>query len=432
MRVLCLRFRKEINSSWADVFLRFSPCVAVRTPSLIFLEVSSTAPLFGGEKNLQAKAEALGEELSGDRVQGAVAGTAPTAQVLSRFAVDSLAEAPLEALVELEGLHPWEDSDFPKRVIESLRQMGVRGLAEVLLLPATSWRERWGSRGEILWRRLCEKDRQVISPHQAREPFYTYLYFEDALGRLSFLEHALRPALRELFLRLAGRGCFAKILTIILHGEFSEKKWTLSVAPATPGRDQDLFLDLLLKKCEGFDFLNPVKEVELLVEDVPELNRQLDFFEPREAGTDRWQRLLSFARMAGIQMGFIERKAGIFPEERVRFVEADVQHFESQDRWESEGGEARLKAVYDKDFFRAPRPALMLASPRRLQASEMSRWRKWTTLPTERWVGEWWSGDPSAPAAGRDYFFAESEDGRVVWIYRDRVTGDYYLQGAFD
>lgn len=439
MRVLCLRFCVEASSSWADVFLRWSPQVVVRPPFFVFLEVSSTAGLFGGEEALLEKARELGERLAKSPVRAAIADTPATAQALTWRRESArgepgrdpaaLEDFPLAALSELEGLTPWSDPERVVRVAAFFAELGLRRLGDLQALSAVSFRERWGELGRTIWKRLQARDRQVISPHPAPDPFYSYLYFEHALGELGRLEHEMRGILSELFLRLAGRGRFAKALTVLLHGEYSRLRHEVRVEPVAPGRDAELFLDLLLKRCEGLDFANPIKELEILVEDVAEKDQQLDFFEPRDRSQERWRRLMSFAALAGVKMGFLERRAGLFPEERVRLVEAEVRHFEAADRVEVEGEAVQLKPSYAKDAFRAPRPSLLLREPRLLSEFELTSWTRLTKIPAERLVGSWWRADE---LPGRDYFYAVSTRGELAWIYHERDSDRHFLHGMFD
>lgn len=443
MRVLCLRFCVEVSSSWADVFLRWSPQIVVRPPFFLFVEVSTTSRLFGGEELLLNKAIELAESLSKAPVRGAIADSAPVAQVLSLHEGEDgggvispegqanvdLAGEPLSSLMELEGLVPWPDPEQVARIAEFFASLGLRRLGDLHTLAATSFRERWGETGRVLWKRLQGRDHQVLSPHLAPEPFYSYLYFEHALSTLSFLEHQLQAPLDEVFMRLAGRGRFAKGMTILFHGEYSKLRHEVRIEPVTPSREKSLFLDLLLKRCEHMDFANPIKEIEILIDDVAEKDQQLDFFEPRDHSRERWRRLMSFAALAGVKMGFLERRAGLFPEERVRMVEAGVNHFEARDRIESSGEAVQLKPAYSKDFFKAPRPSLLLREPKPLGDFELERWTRMTKAPVERWVGSWWE---SEGMPGRDYFYAVSPQGELAWLYRDRESGRYYLHGVFD
>ena len=59
---------------------------------------------------------------------------------------------------------------------------------------------------------------------------------------------------------------------------------------------------------------NPIREFEISLFDVPEKVQQLDFFEPRDSTEDRWRRLISFAKQANCDMGFLQIQASHFPE----------------------------------------------------------------------------------------------------------------------
>jgi hypothetical protein len=44
-----------------------------------------------------------------------------------------------------------------------------------------------------------------------------------------------------------------------------------------------------------------------------------------------------------------------------------------------------------------------------------------------RLAGEWWKG-----AVARDYYFREARGGRLEWIYYDRLSRRWLLQGFVD
>ena len=60
------------------------------------------------------------------------------------------------------------------------------------------------------------------------------------------------------------------------------------------------------------------------------------------------------------------------------------------------------------------RPLSLLAGPQRVEAG-------------------WWEalGDPGEGLARRDYFVAHNDAAGSVWVFRDRATGDWFLQGVY-
>ncbi|WP_144142541.1 Y-family DNA polymerase [Paraburkholderia sp. BCC1884] len=77
-----------------------------------------------------------------------------------------------------------------------------------------------------------------------------------------------------------------------------------------------------------------------------------------------------------------------------------------------------------------PRPVWMLDKPLRLMMRDQRpiyrRPLKMLTR-TERIEAGWWDGD----RVERDYYVAADDRGHMFWVYRERLSGEWYLQGLF-
>jgi protein ImuB len=77
-----------------------------------------------------------------------------------------------------------------------------------------------------------------------------------------------------------------------------------------------------------------------------------------------------------------------------------------------------------------PRPVWMLDKPLRLMMRDQRpiyrRPLKMLTR-TERIEAGWWDGN----RVERDYYVAADDCGHMFWVYRERLTGEWYLQGLF-
>jgi len=86
-------------------------------------------------------------------------------------------------------------------------------------------------------------------------------------------------------------------------------------------------------------------------------------------------------------------------------------------------------------LFAKPEPASLLRSVPGSSALHM-RWRKAQRVLTraegpERIALEWWRHHPADALPARDYFRAEDETGRRLWLYRDAETAQWCVHGAF-
>lgn len=440
MRTLCINLKTPQESSSAEAFLLLSPRVQFRFPHFIFVEIESTQHLFGGERATLEKALAMAMPFSSE-ASVAIADTPAAAQVLAKWRPHFIAPRGkeqeafrglgLDALKDLEGLQPWAQKRPLEHMISFFHTLGVHGLEDVLNFRLNSLRERWGDLGVLLWNRLHSQDLQVISPLVPRDPLVGYGYFDDPIGAVPLLMARLKSPLDILFARLTGLARYAHKIELILHCEYSEKKYNLCIEPISPSRDQGLFEDLLQKKLSQMTLDNPVREFEITLFDVPEKVQQLDFFEPRDNTEDRWRRLISFAKQSNCEMGFLQMEASHFPEQSFRFVTDWPEDFKAQDLVEHQNDAIQVKSVYAKGLSASPRPSLLLEKPQALNAFEVQQLRFVSSLPSERIESSWWKIS-AQDLKNRDYFFALSQQGQLLWVFKDRINSQVYLHGYFD
>lgn len=440
MRTLCINLKIPQESCSAEAFLTLSPRVQFRFPQFIFVEIESTQHLFGGEKGCLEKALEIARPFS-QEASAAIADTAAAAQMLSKWRPGCIAPRGkeqssfhglgLDALKDLEGLQPWAQKKPLEHMISVFHSLGVHGLEDVLNFRLNSLRERWGDFGVLLWNRLHSQDLQVISPLVPGDPLVGYGYFDDPLGSAPLLMARFKPQLNILFARLAGLSRYAHKMDLILHCEYSDKKYSLSIEPVSPSRDQELFEDLLEKKLLQLTLENPIREFEIFLFDVPEKIQQLDFFEPRDNSEDRWRRLISFARQSQCEMGFLQMEASHFPEHSFRFVTDWPEDFKAHDLIERQNEALQVKSVYAKGLSASPRPSLLLEKPLALTPQEVQQLRFVSSLPSERIESSWWQVT-TQDLKNRDYFFALSHQGQLLWVFKDRINSQVYLHGYFD
>lgn len=448
MRTLCLNLAPIDQACAAEAFLVLSPRVQFRVPHFVFVDLESTAGLLGGEDRALIRALDIAHALGAKAPRAAIADHPALAQVLALTGANlisppgedaaTLKSLPLTALTELEGLLPWPQRRRIEHIIAFFESLGLHQIDGIWNLTLPSFRERWGETGVQLWRRLHGLEGQALSPLLPTEGFQAYAHFDDPVGLLPLLRARLDELLRFLFLRLKGQGRFARRIELILHCEYSQARHRIAVEPVSPNRDLKLFQDLLFAKVEGVDLLNPVRQCEVVLDDVPEKVEQMDFFEPRDASEERWRRLISFAQQSQLEVGFLELVPQHFPENTYHLKPDWPRVLEARDLIERQDEAIQVKSVYAKALLNTPRPTLLLETPQSLSAGELRRFRKLSFFPTERLEASWWSRLRDAlkkegqSASDRDYYFAVSDAGELVWIFQDRDTRAYYLHGYFD
>lgn len=440
MRTLCLNLHQAHEASCAEVFLKFSPRVQFRYPHYVFVEIESTAGLFGGEFSLLKAAMDIARSFA-PQTTAAIADSPCFAQLLSHFRpfeithtgkdMDIAKTLSVLALIELEGLKPWPKLRQIEHIADFFQGLGMHTLEDILSFDMNSFRERWGEIGVTVWKRLHHQDSQVISPLVPQDPLSHYAHFDDPVDHNKVLFQKLIPSLDYLFLRLEGLGRFAQNISLILHCEYSNKKININVEPVSPSRDKALFFDLLAKRLDKTELQNPVREFEVQVYDVPEKVQQIDFLEPRDLTEDRWRRLISFIHQADSKAGFLQMEPSHFPEESYSLQTDWPKEFSPKDLIERNDEAIQVKAVHSKALAKSPRPSLLLKQPLGLSKMAVDKLQMLSRFPTERIESSWWKASKTE-IKNRDYYFALSRQGQLLWIFKDRKSESYYLHGYFD
>lgn len=436
MRILCINLQTSKAPSCAEAFLCLSPRVQFRAPHFVFVDIASTSLLLGGERQVLEHAFEMAIKIS-PRAQVAIADSAPMAQVFATYHQKYLSHSGLSseeiysfalpALHHFEGLAPWHSKREVDHMIELFQMLGLRTLGDLKNIKLESLRERFGDVGTSLWKRVHSVEKQVISPLLTNEPLQTYGYFDDPISLIPVLFQKLKPSVEFLFLRLEGLGRFAEKLTLRLICEYSNKQHEILIETASANRNAELFLNLIERKLETLSLENPIREFEVEVIDSPEKVKQLDFFEPRDREEDKWQKLVSILGQHEVHMGFLQTEPHYFPEDSFTLVKKFPTLHEGRDEVSIIDEALQIKNTYSKALNEAPRPSLLLENPEHLKGSRVNLYRFLTAFPTERIEKNWWED-----FGERDYYLAATHCGALVWIFQDRLSGEYYLHGYYD
>jgi protein ImuB len=454
----------------------------------IFLDVASTAHLFtvvdasvppslvastrhsnnsqSGEERLTLAAINLARDL-GFSVQCAVADTPSGAQAFTMshhetrnpdeqlnlhagFIIippgeerERLKSLSLPHLLHLEGLEPWQKPATIESIVTFFMMLGFKSSGDLSRFSLASLQERWGSAGELLWQRLNSRDQQVVSPLLPTEPLEDYVHLDFPVSLVSLLLHQIEKSVEFLFARLQGRRFFASQLVLTLHCEYSQTRHKIVIEPNIPARDFGLFMTLLEDRLAKLNLDNPIRDLEMQIVPCPEKSRQLDFFEPRVSDSDKVLTLFSLLSQSSLQAGLYRIEPAILPEqgwelasspeerERAAIVPLTPQHFSVDERHGDDKGDGSAitpQPFYGEAVMRAPRPTRVLREPLPLSLVDLEKMRVLSAHPIERFENGWWQGRTIT----RDYFFAVSEGGECLWVFRDSRTQEYFLHGFFD
>lgn len=436
MRTLCLCLQRDAAPSVAENFLAFSPRVHYRAPGLVFMDIGSTAKLFGGEDQLMKEAVQVSREFFADTT-AAVSDTPWGAQALASEnpgaisqptkELSDLSAAPLSRLHQLEGLIAWRKSAEVEHIIDFFHMLGIHRLGEIRNFQVDSFRERWKDTGTLIWKRLHGLDKQVISPLLPTEALEDYVHLDFPVSLLPFLLCCLERSLKRLMARLQGRGEYAKKVVVQLFCDFSDKVHLVELQPASPGRNLELFMKLLENKLAEVNLDNPIKQIEIEVVPVPEKVQQLSFFEPRVSDQEKLSELVSVFHQASLTTGFLRPRDEILPEEAWSVTPEFEDYEPIEDAVEVDGKSFQIRPAYSFSLSQAPRPSRLLKKPKLIYSRELDRYQFLSHQPIERLEDSWWES-----SRGRDYYFALSPRGQFVWLFYDRIETQYYLHGYFD
>ncbi len=320
------------------------------------------------------------------------------------------------APVELAGLEP--------RVRDALEALGVRTVGAFADLPAAGIRRRFGEAAERVHRMargLADAPwnaRPAPDPVVSRTPLD---WPERDLGRLMAL---VEREARELVRRVEARGQHVGQVRLALRfddGTRADER----LRPAAPTRDAARLVELLRLRLEARRPASGVVEVELVLEPVVVTEHApADLFGARPR-RDPVAAARALARVrARLGDGAVVRavlREGHLPEGRFAWRPVDRLDAPSP----------RPVRVAPRIRRILPRPhALAAATGRHPEAPLLARIDDGTIRATHGPFvisGGWWRR-----LVHREYYYVQTNEGRILWIFFDRRRGTWFLQGEVE
>ena len=275
---------KQALESVADVALHYGICASLVLPDCVLLDISGTAHLFGGEKNL---AQELGQVIGGmgHRSQLAIANGPRLAMALARFR--SVGEAVIvgsQAKEELRSL-PLAALALPDDLERWFARLGVLSVAGFVKLPRESTAARLGPWAASTFSFCDGYDDEPLTPYRPKIEVLESANWEEGASGNEPLLFVLRGLSARVSARLEGRGQAAHCLELIVEHDAAtarfagiEKESHLKVELASPlWRRDDIYRVLKTRlqksKFEALSVGLKLKAAPL----VEALSRQLDF-----------------------------------------------------------------------------------------------------------------------------------------------------------
>lgn len=435
---------------------RWCPAVMLSGPTPdddgLFLDVTGTAHLFGGEAAMLRRMVRLLAR-AGFTARVAVADTAGAAWALARFACpETINVCPPGTHVAALAALPVAALRLEAKAIELLKRLGIDTVAQLAALPRAPLQRRFG--GTLIARldqatgRLPEPLDPVVPP----EPIVVVQRFAEPIATAEAIAHWLGMLLPRLVVALAQAGLGARAIELVAD-RIDGVPQCLRIGLARPTRDAAHLLRLIARRIEeiapGYgidalalhvrraDPLDPAPFAQTLEDTAPDLAPLVDTLANRIGTGALW-------RSKPVESDVPERSVvatdpldppGRVPpppkRDDVRLLDRSTAPHPWELRW--------------------PRPVRLLRRPEVLdhvmaelpdQPPRRFTWRGETHRVIradgpERIHGEWWKRASEAHCV-RDYFRVEDEAGRRFWLFRrgdgERdETGDlaWFMHGSF-
>jgi protein ImuB len=467
LTLLAVDVREEQRAleSVALALLAFTPKVVLAHANTVLLEVGASTRLFGGLRVLLKKVMSTVKGC-GFTSRSACAPTAWGAWLLAHartrrvtHKVRIVKEATLVRVLDALPVSLVPSAESHGNAFE---QIGCATLADLRRLPRKGIARRFGQ-GILHW--LAQAYGQAPDP---RDAFCAPASFEAKLELQARVENAeaLLFATRRLVLQLAGWlsahhaavSEFSLLLEHELAARHAPKTSSLKIAWAVPTRDSDHILWLLREKLNQTTLIAPVIEIKLLADKVSEHAPPPDTLFPmptsdNESMAHLLERLS--ARLGAENVVQLiahedhrpEATMSVAPYEPDRDAKArrgkkaakadvrtpiDEEEDGNEEKEEKEDNEETGEQLELPDLAipQQPRPVWILEAPQKLMLrNERPFYRRPLKLisRTERIEAGWWDGN----GVQRDYYVAADDRGRMFWVYRERLSGNWFLHGFF-
>lgn len=430
---------------------RWSPVVALTGDDGLFLDLTGTAHLFGGEEAMARRIVRLLAR-AGFTARVAVADTTGAAWALARYARSPRICPPGEQAKALADL-PTPALRIDEATVELLRRLGVDRIGQLAAMPRAPLVRRFGATTVLRLDQALGRMPEPLVPVVPPETIAVQQRFAEPIATAEAIEHWLGMLVPRLAAALEAEGLGVQALECIAD-RVDGVPQRIRLGLARPNRDSAHLLRLLKRRIEdvepgyGIDAitlhvrraapLGPEPVAERLDEEAaPDLATLVDTLATRIGQRRMW-------RMRPVESDVPERAAARTavldspgrggPREKIDAV-GQLDRSPSLHPWHPEW----------------PKPARLLRRPERLDhvlaelPDHAPRRFTWRGQPhrvvradgPERIHGEWWKRVGEAEHV-RDYFRVEDEQGRRYWLFRrgdgERpATGDlsWYLHGIF-
>jgi len=414
---------------WAG---RFTPRLARGGGQDLFLDITGTSHLFGGE---DALLETIQSKLSrlGFTARLGLAGTKAAAWGFSHYGSDksNISSEDLRTAVQTLPVEALKMGHGPTILC---KQLGLKTIGALLALPQRTLASRIGLEGIKRIRQLLGEEAEVTRFARHRQRLIEVMQFPDPIGHSSGVEMALERLLTRLCQRLLSLHRGIRKASLILE-KVDHETLSFSINTARPNCDVEALKRLFSHHFEQLDVGFGIERMLLHARHTGPLNnRQMDM---DDACKDSGQDALD---------GLINTLSNMFGYERVQRFTPAHSHI-------PERGFSREYALYPTQDPRlgqswimplCKRPLLLFKKPVgvwREQSTNSSVpqtiiWKNEKCIITplsgpERIEPDWWYDNPQWRSGPRDYWWVQTRCGTLLWIFcvADKTCTQWYVHG---
>lgn len=412
----------------------FSPYVGVEagpTPESLLLDVTGCAHLWGGEPELLQTVERHFRE-SGYQTRLVLAETVGAAWAVSHVADEQQIIGSAETEAALRPL-PVAALRIAPKVVEQLHHFGLHTIGEVLDLPRNSLTARFGRELPLRIEQALGQIPELIEPERFAEPWIEAWLGEDTIDDQASLSLLFRELLSKVLDRIQGQRLGLLEWRCCFPLGTQDVTWEFRLS--RPATDLPHLATLFQLRCErdglpsgSYGLRLEVVRIGLLSE------RQTSLFETNESQAREWSSLLD--RLSQ-RLGDDAILQPVFHPDPLPEVACAWQPcLTDVTRPMTEDARYQLPSLLGRcrpsRLLKTPQLLQVISSipdgpPRRVFYREQAVDIQYYWGP-ERIESGWWR----MKDIKRDYYRIELESGQHWWIFRDRTSERWFVQGFFE
>lgn len=394
----------ENLACWA---MQFTPAVSIALPATLLLEIEGCLNYFGGLHRLQHLIE---QGLAGlDLLTSLAIAPTPLAATWRAHAGESLPVLMLAELPHLLSQLPLVKLPWPAELQHKLQSLGLRRLADVMVLPRAGLGRRFG---QALPQMLAQAIGESPDPRQTFVPpdyFVRTIELNWSTDQIEALVFVVKRLQAGLGAYLLGRGLGVQQLTLQFQHD-NKTQTDLIVGMGKPTRCADTMLSITRERLAKFSLVAPVCAVRLLADDLHRLDSEaIDLFG-------------DYAHAGDISL-LLARMRARLGEQAICQLTSPADH-RPEKAWHL-GIPSPSPTIAGSE-----RPSWLFPKPIKLEVRHGKLWYDEYLTPitgAERIEAGWHNGQRVA----RDYQQAVGASGRRYWIFLRRQDAQWYVHGLF-